>query len=88
MHQNKICILLFIEFNIDAFFWYFISCFCAVYNNTQTILFKDTILSFGLSMLYPFGLSLLPGLARMPSLRAEKKDKKCLYCLSQILALL
>ena len=70
------------------FFWYFISCFCAVYSNTQTILFKDTILSFGLSMLYPFGLNLLPGLARIPSLRSEKKDKKCLYCFSQILALI
>ena len=71
------------------FFWYFISCFCAVYSNTQTILFKDTIVSFGLSMLYPFGLNLLPGLARIPSsLRAEKKDKKCLYYLNQILALI
>jgi O-antigen ligase len=86
----KIKFIIFFLFSLILmlFFWYFISCFCAVYNNTQTILFKDTILSFGLSMLYPFGLSLLPGLARMPSLRAEKKDKKCLYCLSQILALL
>ena len=86
----KIKFIIFFLFSLILmlFFWYFISCFCAVYNNTQTILFKDTILSFGLSMLYPFGLCLLPGLARMPSLRAEKKDKKCLYCFSQILALI
>ena len=71
-----------------AFFWYYISCFCAVYSNTQTILFKDTLISFALSMLYPFGLNLLPGIFRIPSLRAEKKDKKCLYSFSQIIALL
>mgnify|MGYP006873012932 CR=1 FL=1 len=70
------------------FFWYFISCFCAVYNNTQIILFKDTLFSFGLSMLYPFGLNLLPGFARIPSLRAENKDKNCLYKFSQILDLI
>ena len=33
------------------FFWYFISCFCGVYKNTQMILIKDTLVSFGLSML-------------------------------------
>ena len=86
----KIKFIIFFLFSLllMLFFWYFISCFCAVYNNTQTILFKDTILSFSLSMLYPFGLNLLPGLARIPSLKAEKKDKKCLYSFSQILALL
>ena len=70
------------------FFWYYISCFCAVYTNTQTILFKDTLISFSLSMLYPFGINLLPGIFRIPSLRAEKKDKKCLYSFSQIIALI
>ena len=70
------------------FFWYFISCFCAVYNNTQIILFKDTLISFALSMLYPFGLNLLPGIFRIPALRSKKKDKKCLYSFSGLLALI
>ena len=69
----KFAIFIFISFLLMIFFWYFISCFCAVYNNTQIILFKDTLLSFGLSMLYPIGLSLLPGIFRIPSLRSEKK---------------
>ena len=71
-----------------VFFWYFISCFCAVYINTQDILIKDTFISFGLSMLYPFGLNLLPGFLRMPALRATKKDKKCLYKISLLVALI
>ena len=70
------------------FFWYFISCFCAVYTNTQIILFKDTLISFTLSMLYPFGINLIPGLLRIPALNAEKKDKKCVYKLSQFIALI
>ena len=70
------------------FFWYFISCFCAVYTNTQIILIKDTLFSFGLSMIYPFGLNLIPGFFRFPALRAEKKDKQFLYKVSLIVALI
>ena len=68
------------------FFWYFISCFCAVYTNTQIILIKDTLVSFGLSMLYPFGLNLLPGLFRIPALRTKNKDKKCIYKTSLLIS--
>ena len=70
------------------FFWYFISCFCAVYTNTQSILIKDTLMSFGISMLYPFGLNLLPGMLRIPALRAKNKDKKCIYRTSELIALI
>ena len=70
------------------FFWYFISCFCGVYKNTQIILIIDTLISFGLSMIYPLGLNLLPGLFRIPALRAKKKDKICLYKLSILVALI
>ena len=69
-------------------FWYYISCFCAVYRNTQIHLIKDTLISFGISMLYPFGLCLFPGIFRIPSLRANKSDKKCLYKFSKILQLI
>ena len=69
-------------------FWYCISAFCAVYKNTQKILIKRTLGSFGLSLIYPFGLNLFPGLFRIPSLRAVSKDKECLYKFSRILALI
>jgi hypothetical protein len=70
------------------FCWYFISCFCAVYKNTQIILISDSFISFGLSMLYPFGLNLLPGLFRIPALKAKKQDNECLYRISNIIALI
>ena len=70
-----------------SFFWYFAACFCAVYRNTQFILIKNTLVSFGLSMLYPFGLNLLPGFFRIPALQSKKKDKNCLYTFSGLIAL-
>ncbi len=70
------------------FFWYFIACFCAVYTNTQIILIKDTLISFTLSMLYPFGLYLLPGFFRIPALKAKNKDKQCLYKTSGLITLI
>ena len=76
------CIILLI------FCWLFISCFCLVYINTQIILITDTLISFGLSMLYPFGLNLLPGIFRIPALRTNKKDKKMLYRISLLVALI
>ena len=84
----KLAIFFIISFIFMVFFWYFISCFCAVYKNTQIILIKDTLISFALSMSYPFGLNLLPGMFRIPALRASKKDKKCLYKASGLIALI
>ena len=69
-------------------FWYYISCFCAVYKNTQIHLLKDTMISFGLSLLYPFGLNFIPGIIRIPSLQAVKRNKECIYKLSQIIQLI
>ena len=48
---------------------------CSVYTNTQIHLIKDTIISFGLSLLYPLGICLLPGIFRLPALRTPKKIK-------------
>ena len=62
--------------------------FGAIYKNTQLYLIKDTLISFGLSLLYPFGVYLLPGFFRIPALTAENKDKKYLYQISKLLQLL
>ena len=51
--------------------------------NTQIHLIKDSVISFGLSLIYPFGIYLIPCMFRIPALQAKKKDKRCLYKLSQ-----
>ena len=82
----KICIFYILSFLLLFFFLYFISCFCGVYNNSQIILITDTLISFGLSMIYPFFLNLIPGIFRIPALRDKKQDSKCLYKISLILS--
>ncbi len=84
----KLVFFFILSFLLILFFWYFISCFCAAYKNTQIILIKDTLISFALSLLYPFGLNLFPGMFRIPAIRAINKDKKCLYKISSLVALI
>ena len=87
---EKILRLKFILYFIISFlflllFWYYISMFGAIYKNTQLHLLKDTLMSFGLSLFYPFIIYLLPGLLRIPALSDIKKNRKCLYKFSKIL---
>ena len=86
----KNLILKFILFYIIIFlflilFWYYLSCFCAIYKNTQIHLIKDTAISFGLSLLYPLGINLLPGLFRIPSL---KGSREYIYKISKIIQII
>ena len=52
----RFLIFYFFSFIFIFFFCFFISCFCAVYKNTQFILIKDSIASFGITLVYPFVL--------------------------------
>ena len=73
---------------LTFFFCFFISFFCGVYTNKQNILIKDTLFSFALYMIYPLGLNLLPGFFRIPALRNKKGNKKFLYKISGLIALI
>ena len=42
------------------FFWYYLSMFCVIYRNTKLHLLKDTLMSFGLSLIIPFIFYLFP----------------------------
>ena len=84
----KLAIFFIFSFLLMMFFWYYISCFCAVYKNTQMILIKDTLISFGLSMIYPFGLCLLPGFLRIPALKSKENNKKFLYKVSLLISMI
>jgi len=66
-------------------FWFYLSCFCSVYINTQRHIINDTLISFGLTLLYPFLLNLIPGIFRMISLKGSNKNRNCLYKISQII---
>ena len=70
---------------ILLFFWYYITCFCGAYKNTQIHLIKDTLLSLLMSLLYPFGTFIIPSLFRKLALGDKNKDRKLLYKFSQLL---
>ena len=73
------------SFIILLFFWYYITCFCGIYVNTQMHLLKDSLVSLLASLLIPFVLYLIPGIFRIAALRAEKQNQKLLYKFSCIL---
>ena len=84
----KFIIYFIISFILLLSFGYYLSCFCAIYKNTQIHLLKDSGISFGLSMIYPFALFLLPGILRIPALNAPKKNRETMYKISKIIQLI
>ena len=65
------------------FFWYYLSSFGAVYQNTQIYLIKNTAISFGTSLAFPFIFSLIPAMIRSCALKGRSNE--CLYKISKIL---
>ena len=49
---------------------------------------KNTFTSYILSLLYPFIIYLLPGILRIPALRARKKDKEYMFKISKYIQLI
>ena len=83
--SKKSIVLFALSYLFVILFWYYLSCFCSVYKNTQVYLIKDTLISFATSLLYPFPINLIPGLLRFPALRNKKK---CLYIISTLVAII
>ena len=81
----KFGLFFFISFLLLLIFGFYITCFCGIYVNTQVHLIKDSLISFGLSLIYPFGILLLPGIFRKLALNTEKKDIEYLYKFSQFI---
>jgi len=68
-----------------SLFWYYVSCFCIVYKNTQINLIKDTLFSFGLALLYPFVLCLIKGILRIYLLKKAENFLELFFKISKIL---
>ena len=85
---KKCLIIKYISFFISGtlfllFLWYYLSSFGAVYQNTQIFVIKNTLISFGFSLVYPFIINLIPGILRIYSLKNNKR--KCIFQLSKII---
>ena len=83
----KIKFINFFVFSFSALFLFliYLSCFCAVYKNTQIYLFEAFLVSYMLFIFLPFILYLFPGLIRFFSFR---NPGVCLYKISQMIQIL
>ena len=68
------------------FLWYYLSSFGAVYQNTQVYLIKNTLISFGFSLIYPFVINLFASILRIYSLK--ESNRKCFFKISKIIQFL
>ena len=70
---------------ILIFLWFLISSFGSVFRNTQIIVLENTLISFAISLVYPFIYDIIPCIFRLFAL---KYRKKLLYNMSKILQIL
>ena len=87
--KKIICKLIFyflITLSIMTFGWFYVTCFCGIYRNTQMLLLKCALYSLGITFAYPFLICLIPTSLRIVSLNDETKSKECFYKASFILS--
>ena len=84
----KFAIFFLLNFILLILFGFYLTCFNGTYENTQIYLIKNTFISFGFSLLYPFIINIFPSIIRIISLDVSAKNKSCLYTTSKLLQIL
>ena len=88
------CLLIkYIIFYIFSFiylllFWYYLSSFCAIYQNSQIYLVKNTFMSFAIYILFPNFFILLTCSFRIYSLREKKPISRCFFETSKFMQII
>ena len=82
--QRKLTAFFIFTFLVFLFHWYFISAFCAVYQNTQIIFLKDSFVTFGMSFIEPFLTYGFTMMLRCISLSKLCKKRCCCGCVFKI----
>ena len=84
--RSKLRAFFIFTFLVFLFHWYFISAFCAVYQNTQKIFLRDSGISILTSFIDPFIIYGITTLLRLFSLSCCCKNKcGCIYGFSGII---
>ena len=84
----KFAIFFILNFILLILFGFYLTCFNGTYENTQIYLIKNTFISFGFSLLYPFIINIFPSIIRIISLDVRAKNKSCLFSTSKLLQIL
>ena len=86
--KKKFAIFFILNFILLILFWYYLTSFNGIYQNTQTYLIENTFISFGLSLIYPFIINIIPVVIRMSAIHSSNKDQQYFYKVSQILQII
>ena len=84
--KKKLIAFYVVTFLLFLFYWYFISAFCAVYQNTQKTFLLDSLISIIVEFIDPFFIYGFTTLLRYLSLtKCANKNMKCLYKTSDLI---
>ena len=83
--QIKFAFFFIISTPILFSYWYYVTCFCGIYRNTQIHLLKDSLFSFITSLITPFCIYLIPSAFRLLALKLKSK---ILYGFSKLLQMI
>ena len=82
---------LFFVFNLLSlvFIWVYLACFFTIFKNTQFFVLMNTFISFGISLLSPIVLGIIPCAIRIIALsNRESKNRLCAYYISKVFQVL
>ena len=71
LFQKKVIISFIIMIFVVLFEWIYVSCFCAVYKNSQLKFFVSIIVCYGFANLIPFVYCLVPTILKVDAVRDE-----------------
>ena len=75
-----------VNFIILSFIWIYITSFFIIFQNTQIYVIKNTLISFGVSLVAPFILCVLPAFLRTVAVKGDgAHGNYCLYIITKII---
>ena len=81
----KLMVFYLITIIFFGFFWYTVSAFCTIYENTQIPFLKNSAFSLILNNLLPFFIYFFPTVFRVCALRNKQGNSECLFKLSNVI---
>ena len=84
----KFAIFFILNFILLILFWHYLTCFNAIYENTQIYLLENVFISFGISLFYPIFWNIFPSALRIYSLNNKKHDNEYIYSISKYLQII
>ena len=85
LFKKKILISFLIMIFVLIFIWIYVSCFCAVYKNSQLKFFVSILVCYGFSNLIPFVYCLFPRILKQDAIRDESELSHVIANLFQII---